>query len=308
MKRNRLFTTGLACLTLLVVLQPVHAQRRGGFGVGQGYGNFGGHSGFGNYGFGNYGFGNYGSGVFNGYQGGSWGSFPSGSSYGYGYGYNPNLSGSWGTNLGGGQMPYLNSQLYPGYNVATPSYNYGTPSTGYATSGYYGTPGYNYGTPSYGYAAPGIATAAAGQATGSTGNAQQSFYAGPSPRDPNAAAIRVDVPNPGAKVWVEGKETQQQGTQRVFHSPPLEKGYNYTYHVRAAWDENGKQVEREKNVQVRAGQESTVSFAGSQGFDGASRGSSQARPDNDQNPTDSQRPRPAQNPSKDPQRDQSPDR
>jgi len=302
MQRNRLFTTSLACLALLVVLEPLPAQQqvgRGGFNVGPGFGNFGGYGGFGN----------YAPGVWNNYQAGTWGSFPGGSSYGYGYGYNPYLAGSWGTNLGGGQMPYLNSQLYSGYNYATPSYNYGTPGSNYAPSGYYATPGYNYGTSSYGYAAPGIGAATSGYYSGSTGGgAQQSFYAGPGQRDNNTAVIRVDVPNSRAKVWIDGQETQQQGTQRVFYSPALEKGWDYTYKLRAAWDENGKQVERDKNVHVRAGQESTVSFAGSQGFEKAPQGPAQARPETDQSQVPGQRARPEKNPPKDPQRDQAPDR
>src|SRR5581483_2205123 len=92
-----------------------------------------------------------------------------------------------------------------------------------------------------------------------------SFYAGPSGQNANTATIRVDVPNPGARVWVNGQETRQQGTERVFLSPPLEQGYDYTYKIRASWDDNGRPVSNERDVHVRPGQQFTVSFAGGPG-------------------------------------------
>jgi len=293
MKRSRLLVIGAACLVLLAALTPAQAQPRGGrvgggINMGPGYPNFGGYGGYGNYGLGN------------------WGAFPGtyGSAYNYGYGYNPYYSGSWGNNVG--QVPYLNSQFYPGYNYATPSYNYATPNYNNAAQGYYATPGYNnYVSPIYGSGA-GIATA--GFAAAGPGSTQQSFYSGPSQRDSNAAAIRVIVPDASAQVWVDGQETRQQGKERLFYSPALEKGWDYTYKVRAAWEENGRKVDREKNVHLRAGQDATVSFAEPQGSDTRQPGAAQSRPNSEQIQAPTPRPQPEKNAPKDLQRDQGPDR
>jgi hypothetical protein len=50
------------------------------------------------------------------------------------------------------------------------------------------------------------------------------------------------------------------GFERDFISPPLERGQEYTYTLRASWMENGKEVTREKSVPVRAGQEAMADF------------------------------------------------
>jgi uncharacterized protein (TIGR03000 family) len=69
----------------------------------------------------------------------------------------------------------------------------------------------------------------------------------------------VLLPAPDASLWIENVRTCQTGTSRVFISPPLGPG-NYTYTVRAAWTEEGRQVTREKTVKVRPGQEVVVDF------------------------------------------------
>jgi uncharacterized protein (TIGR03000 family) len=70
----------------------------------------------------------------------------------------------------------------------------------------------------------------------------------------NTATIRLHVPA-GARVWFDGEPTQQKGTERVFHSPPLVPGKRYRYEIRAEWTKNGKRVEEKRNVQVRANAE-----------------------------------------------------
>ena len=46
----------------------------------------------------------------------------------------------------------------------------------------------------------------------------------------------------------------------MFQSPPMEPGGDYRYVVTARWMENGKMVEQERDVPVKAGQEVTVDF------------------------------------------------
>jgi uncharacterized protein (TIGR03000 family) len=56
-----------------------------------------------------------------------------------------------------------------------------------------------------------------------------------------------------ARVWIEGEATSQSGAERTFVSPSLTPGSQYVYHIRAQWDDNGKAVERKREVKVYAG-------------------------------------------------------
>jgi uncharacterized protein (TIGR03000 family) len=75
----------------------------------------------------------------------------------------------------------------------------------------------------------------------------------------HAATIEMSVPS-SARVWLEGEATAQAGANRVFVSPALEPGYDYVYHVRVQWDENGRSVERRRDITVRAGDQIQVHF------------------------------------------------
>jgi uncharacterized protein (TIGR03000 family) len=65
-----------------------------------------------------------------------------------------------------------------------------------------------------------------------------------------------------ARLWIEGKEIEQLNSSTSFSltSPPLEAGFNYTYHLRAQWTDNGVQVTRERAVPVHAGETVTIDF------------------------------------------------
>jgi uncharacterized protein (TIGR03000 family) len=70
--------------------------------------------------------------------------------------------------------------------------------------------------------------------------------------DANAATIRMQVPS-NASVSIEGQATSQRGMDRTFISPTLAPGREYVYHVRVQWEENGKAVERNRDITVHAG-------------------------------------------------------
>jgi uncharacterized protein (TIGR03000 family) len=70
--------------------------------------------------------------------------------------------------------------------------------------------------------------------------------------DVNTVTIRMHVPS-GAQVWFDGVATSRTGADREFVSPPLTPGREYIYHVRVQWAENGKTVERNRDVTVHAG-------------------------------------------------------
>jgi uncharacterized protein (TIGR03000 family) len=75
----------------------------------------------------------------------------------------------------------------------------------------------------------------------------------------SAATVTLLVPA-GAEVFFDGYRTIQKGTERVYTSPPLQAGREFTYEIQARWDEGGKPVERTRRVPVTAGANVRVSF------------------------------------------------
>ena len=85
----------------------------------------------------------------------------------------------------------------------------------------------------------------------------------PAPPD-NRARIWLAVPA-DAQVWFDGEKTKQTGGLRHFVSPPLPPGRSYTYDVRVRWAKDGKPVEEERRISVRAGASSRFDFTQSEG-------------------------------------------
>jgi uncharacterized protein (TIGR03000 family) len=75
----------------------------------------------------------------------------------------------------------------------------------------------------------------------------------------NTMKIQMHVPS-DSRVWIEGEETSTSGAVRNFVSPPLDPGREYVYHIRVQWDENGKAVERKREVKVHAGDRINLNF------------------------------------------------
>jgi uncharacterized protein (TIGR03000 family) len=78
-------------------------------------------------------------------------------------------------------------------------------------------------------------------------------------REAAPATIEVRVPA-GAEIWIDDEKTRQTGPVRVFRSPPLEKGKEYPYAVRARWSLAGKPVEQTQTVAVQGGVRARVNF------------------------------------------------
>src|SRR5579864_4412536 len=71
--------------------------------------------------------------------------------------------------------------------------------------------------------------------------------------------LRVLVPSKDAKLTIEGKPTKQTGVSRLFTSPPLEPGWDYSYTVTATWEPNNyTKITRTKVVKLRHGGETVV--------------------------------------------------
>jgi len=226
MKRSLVLGVGTACLALLLVVGTAEAQRRGG---GGGFGGMGG------------GWGGFSPGGSYGGWGGNWGGYnmmPSN------YGYN---------NYGWGNSGYLGGRTY------NPNYGYGGNAWGPAYGANYVGPGYV----NNGYY-PGVVSSPGYFAANQGTNQSQSFYSGPGQQQNNSAVVHVMVP-PDAQVWFDGQETRQRGSERIFFSPPLDQGMNYSYSIKAAWNQNGQQVQQDRTVRVTPGQEVTVNFMADQG-------------------------------------------
>jgi uncharacterized protein (TIGR03000 family) len=173
------------------------------------------------------------------YRGGWYGGYGRG---GYGGGFSPFGWGGWGG--------YPSS--YGSYSTYSPGYssNYGvTPA--YPDVAYSGAPS---AYPDAAYSSPPPST-------------YQSLYppstdtleSAPAQQTGTRAHITVRVP-PSAEVWFEGHKTDATGNVREFTSPPLTPGRQFTYTVRARWDDNGRPVEQSRQVDVSAGSHADVSF------------------------------------------------
>jgi uncharacterized protein (TIGR03000 family) len=79
-----------------------------------------------------------------------------------------------------------------------------------------------------------------------------SYYPQDQAVDVSTATIRMQVPE-GARIWFNGKATSQTGADRAFETASLTPGREYVYRVRVQWDDNGKAVERKRDLTVHAG-------------------------------------------------------
>jgi uncharacterized protein (TIGR03000 family) len=182
---------------------------------------------------GHFGGGHFGGGHFGGFRSGGFGGGFSRGGFHYGsphYGYRP-FYGSYGYSYPYGDLyPYLgpNATYYPG--AATYDWDLDlTPSYPNA---------YASGAPS--------------------GGSYQSFYP-PAVQPDTTVHLTVTVP-PGAQVWFDDAPTTSTGPVREFVSPRLTEGRQYTYRVRARWQENGKEVTQTQQVGVTAGSHVNVRF------------------------------------------------
>jgi uncharacterized protein (TIGR03000 family) len=75
--------------------------------------------------------------------------------------------------------------------------------------------------------------------------------------DPTLAYLTVLVPD-DAQVWLEETLMTQKGDKREFVTPKLDVGMLYQYRVKAKWYENGRAVEREKNLVLQGGEKRTI--------------------------------------------------
>jgi uncharacterized protein (TIGR03000 family) len=241
-----LLLAGAAALATPSLGQAQHGG--GGHGGGHGGGGHFGGTQFGGARLGGYRAGSYSGGRYggfrnsyyphNGYAHHYYGTYPL-------YGYYP----SYGLNSYG--SGYAGSYSYdPMYSVTYPdAYPYDNPSLqpDLRDSGSYESvaPTAPY---SFGQLEPDTQTGAFAGASGSS-------------NQPADTTVHVSVRVPaGAEIWFGGSRTISKGSVREFQSPSLTPGYQYTYEVRARWNENGHEVTQTQQVEVTAGARVEVDF------------------------------------------------
>jgi uncharacterized protein (TIGR03000 family) len=80
------------------------------------------------------------------------------------------------------------------------------------------------------------------------------------PMLPRASALITIIVPSDAEVFFDGTPTAQKGVDRLFSTPLLQPGWNYSYAVSARWQDRGKVVEQTRNVVVSAGAGVRVDF------------------------------------------------
>ena len=66
------------------------------------------------------------------------------------------------------------------------------------------------------------------------------------------------LPDPQARVWVDGSQTNSTGAVRMFHTPALSSGG--TYRVKMSATVDGREMTRERSVTVNPGQTTVLDF------------------------------------------------
>ncbi len=97
-----------------------------------------------------------------------------------------------------------------------------------------------------------------------------------------SASIRVLVPDAEAKVWFDGTLTKSKGTDRLYYTPRLEPGSEYTYRIRAAWMVKGQEMIQEQVITVTPGRTTVADFTRPVSDDAAPRKESIQLPKNQQ--------------------------
>lgn len=188
----------------------------------------------------------------------------------------------WGIGVGRGGVNF--GYGYPGYGWAgQPGYgwagNYGYPGYwgGYGVRGYGWAGNYGYSYPAYGYSGYALPLSGyAGTVSGADPSGYQSMYGADMG---NTVRLRVLLPRPDARLWIDNNATRQAGYDRVFESPQLEPGKRYSYQLKAAWmDQSGKEITKEKTVEVTPGQMTTVRFDDEMQHDAATPSRDQREP------------------------------
>ena len=76
------------------------------------------------------------------------------------------------------------------------------------------------------------------------------------------ASIQVEIPDPNAQIYVDGELVRTHGTARQLESPKLPPGKAYPLRVRSAYVAGPNFVIEERDVLIRAGETTVITFDG----------------------------------------------
>jgi len=206
-------------------------------------------------------YGGYSCGCYGGSYGGCYGGYSYGGCVGR-YAYGGCHGGCYGGYVSRGCYGgHGHGGCYGGYGGCYGgSYAYGGNAGGYASGSYGYVNGSYPGT--YVMNPNGIGTVVAGSPGDSS--SRLSFFQSGDTNDggpaiqTNAARIRVTLPDPQARVWVDGQQTSSTGMVRMFHTPELTSGGSYR--IKVSWMEGGREVTKERTCAVNPGQTASLDF------------------------------------------------
>jgi uncharacterized protein (TIGR03000 family) len=175
------------------------------------------------------------------YRGGSYshdGSYNHGGYYNHGY----NRSG-------------FSIGVFPGYGYRS----YSPYGGGYGYGSYYSTPSY-YSEPYYSsepyYVEPPVVANQYEPPTVVVPGAEEAAE----PPASSETKIQIMVPDPSARVWVDGLSMSSTGPSRVIGFPDEQPGTVYAHKLVATWMRDGRQVKEEREVKIVGGKTTTVDF------------------------------------------------
>jgi len=166
------------------------------------------------------------------------GSYSHGGSYNHGGYYNHGYNRS-GFSIG----------VFPGYGYRS-YYPYGG---GYGYGSYYSQPYYS--SEPY-YVAPPEVTTQYESPTVVVPGAEEAAE----PVASSETKIQIMVPDPSAKVWVDGLSMSSTGPSRVIGFPDEQPGTVYAHKLVATWMRDGKEVKEEREVKIVGGKMTAVDF------------------------------------------------
>jgi uncharacterized protein (TIGR03000 family) len=109
--------------------------------------------------------------------------------------------------------------------------------------------------------------------------APENYYYGASiPVSAPETSITLRVP-PSAKVWINGKEMTQAGAERRFVLSPPDSFSNHDYEVRAQWTENGREKSVTNHMEMRFGDQKSITFVAALAGPNGSSGNENAKSD-----------------------------
>jgi len=216
--------------------------------------------------------GGHGGGWSGGHGGGWSGGHGGGWSGGHGVSFGHSGWGGGGSRFYGGSFygsPFRSYySYYRPYSYFYRPYSYGIFGYPYLYNYYSYPSSYYYGYPTYSYSYPSDYFA-----NGSDYYAGNDYYEGSVDVDASptrayvvsrpvgdVARLEIRLPDPQATIWGQGKEIPSSGAVRQFKSPPLDPSHQYTYSIRCEWNNNGKVVSEEREVNVEPNGQSVVDF------------------------------------------------